>query len=402
MPIGRRRVLDEQEPRASRLNIHPSAMDGEEAEPYYDGIGAELRAERVRCGLELTEVSQRLRIRIGHLEAIEAGRFGDLPGRIYAIGFLRSYAEFLGADGDICISLFKAEAGPSGHSRKLIFPIPPEENRRPGLVTLAASLVLAGLVYGGWYMTSDRPDQRADLVPDVPERIAEQLRDGAADQALASERSLLSGSGGAIAAEVAPERTPVAEILLTPETQTVDLAVVGRPRVTESTVSDATTITDAGSTAETEAVESVSGQAAEPLTAVETAPVVTVPAVDAQPVQLAAVAPPPPIPAITTDGAAQPRVLGIANRGSRVTVRAVRTAEIIVIQSSGGTVLPSRILKAGDSYMAPNRGGIILKSGNIGGLEILVDGRLIGNADALAAPASALLLDAELLASLID
>ena len=168
----------------------------------YTGIGAELQEERLRCGLSLEDVSQRLRIRVQHLASIEEGRFGDLPGRIYAIGFVRSYAEFLGADGDVCVSLFKDEVGPDGHSRKLSFPTPPIENRRPGMMTLVVSVLLGALIYGGWYLYSNQDDRIAVRVPEVPERLIEQTT---------PQRSGSDSIVGANASEVPPETRRIAD-----------------------------------------------------------------------------------------------------------------------------------------------------------------------------------------------
>ena len=52
------------------------------------GIGALLRASRMRIGEDLRDVAGMLRIRYPYLEAIEEGRFSDLPGQAYAVGFV--------------------------------------------------------------------------------------------------------------------------------------------------------------------------------------------------------------------------------------------------------------------------------------------------------------------------
>ncbi len=61
-------------------------------------VGAELRAARLRLGLALPDVVAKLRIRLRFLQAIEEGRVADLPGQVYAVGFVRSYAALLGLD----------------------------------------------------------------------------------------------------------------------------------------------------------------------------------------------------------------------------------------------------------------------------------------------------------------
>ena len=72
-------------------------------------VGALLRASRLRVGEELREVSDVLCIKFLYLEAIEECRYADLPGDTYAVGFIRSYAEHLGLDGDEVVRRYRTE-----------------------------------------------------------------------------------------------------------------------------------------------------------------------------------------------------------------------------------------------------------------------------------------------------
>ncbi len=65
----------------------------------HDSVSDTLRLARLEHGQDLRTVAQVLRIRHTYLEAIEKGDFEHLPGTAYAIGFLRTYAEFLGLEG---------------------------------------------------------------------------------------------------------------------------------------------------------------------------------------------------------------------------------------------------------------------------------------------------------------
>ncbi len=60
--------------------------------------GAMLAQARAGAKLELADVAARTRIPQRHLAAIEAGEYGKLPSRTYAVGFSRSYARLLGLD----------------------------------------------------------------------------------------------------------------------------------------------------------------------------------------------------------------------------------------------------------------------------------------------------------------
>jgi len=88
------------------------------------GVSATLRAARVQAGLELADVAGALRIQYRYLEAIEDGRFEDLPGPTYAIGFVRAYGEFLGLDGKELIRRFKDEVSGLARRQALVFPEP--------------------------------------------------------------------------------------------------------------------------------------------------------------------------------------------------------------------------------------------------------------------------------------
>lgn len=58
-------------------------------------IGREIASRRGKKSLSLTDVSEKTKIRIKFLEAIERGDFVSLPGTLYARGFIRTYLELL-------------------------------------------------------------------------------------------------------------------------------------------------------------------------------------------------------------------------------------------------------------------------------------------------------------------
>lgn len=69
-----------------------------EAELPLDNVGARLARAREATGLTRAAIAARTKIPERHLAAIEAGDFGALPARTYAVGFSRSYAKALGLD----------------------------------------------------------------------------------------------------------------------------------------------------------------------------------------------------------------------------------------------------------------------------------------------------------------
>jgi cytoskeletal protein RodZ len=64
-------------------------------------FGSSLREARVRRGIELAQVAAETRIRRRYLQALEEERFELRPGSVYAKGFLRAYADYLGLESQL-------------------------------------------------------------------------------------------------------------------------------------------------------------------------------------------------------------------------------------------------------------------------------------------------------------
>jgi cytoskeleton protein RodZ len=73
------------------------------------GLGDYLRRARAAAGLTLDSASARTRIKRDYLEALEAMDPRGLPSRAYCVGYLRTYAQFLGLNAAACVDQFKAE-----------------------------------------------------------------------------------------------------------------------------------------------------------------------------------------------------------------------------------------------------------------------------------------------------
>lgn len=61
-------------------------------------FGEELKEQRERRGISLSDVAVCTRVSLRHLSALEDGRFGELPGGIFSRGIVRSYAKCCGLD----------------------------------------------------------------------------------------------------------------------------------------------------------------------------------------------------------------------------------------------------------------------------------------------------------------
>src|SRR5690349_12316468 len=130
--------------------------------------GDELRRQREALGLDLAEVAAALRIKPAYLEALEAGRPDELPGAVYAIGFLRAYADHLGLDGGEMLRRFKQESMLLAARPALAFPIPLGGRSIPGGGMLLVALILAICAYGTWFYLSTGEGPRRERVAEVP------------------------------------------------------------------------------------------------------------------------------------------------------------------------------------------------------------------------------------------
>ena len=72
-------------------------------------LGLIFKTERTKQKLTLEVISEQLKIRKIFLQAIENEQFDELPGGVYTIGFIRSYAKYLNLDQEAIIEQLKDE-----------------------------------------------------------------------------------------------------------------------------------------------------------------------------------------------------------------------------------------------------------------------------------------------------
>jgi cytoskeleton protein RodZ len=123
------------------------------------GVGERLRRARQALGWSLQAVAANTRIPERHLDALESDRFGDLPGPVYAKGFLRNYATYLGLSPDeliqelVAARAFAGEGEPPAsvhpETRVAASPARRPTSRLVAPVALAAAVAAVYLVYHG-------------------------------------------------------------------------------------------------------------------------------------------------------------------------------------------------------------------------------------------------------------
>ncbi len=142
-----------------------------------NGVATLLRQSRENTGATLDEVAAMLRIRQTYLEAIEDGRFTDLPGQTYAIGFIRGYAEHLGLDSDEVVRRYKDEVISRVGPTNLRFPTPIIETSIPSGTIVFFGFLAVVLAYGAWLVNATEEGFLSDLVAPLPERFAALILD---------------------------------------------------------------------------------------------------------------------------------------------------------------------------------------------------------------------------------
>jgi cytoskeleton protein RodZ len=141
-------------------------------------IGSSLREARIRQGYDLPEAEVGTKIRSKYLDALEEERFDVLPAPTYVKGFLRSYADFLGLDGQLYVDEYNTRYGsgedeyvPSRTYRAPRRSSPAHrrfESRLLGL-TLLGILVAAVLVFAAWKWGGAEPGTVSGLGSRQPE-----------------------------------------------------------------------------------------------------------------------------------------------------------------------------------------------------------------------------------------
>ena len=119
-------------------------------------IGNSLREARLRRGVDFAQAELATKIRGKYLRALEDEQFEVLPSETYVKGFLRTYAEFLGLDGQLYVDEFNSRyvAGEERDVAPRRSRARPKRSRRfetnVVLVALAIIAVLTVVVISAW------------------------------------------------------------------------------------------------------------------------------------------------------------------------------------------------------------------------------------------------------------
>ncbi|TNE25452.1 MAG: helix-turn-helix domain-containing protein [Alphaproteobacteria bacterium] len=305
----------------------------------HESVGAFLRRERETKNLSLKDVATSINVRAGQLEAIEAGNLGELPGMVYAIGFVRSYAMQLGLDGEEIARLFKEEHAASAPKQtELNISPPPRDTHLPSHFILVASGVGLVLILALWFIFSGGDEEQAveKMIPEVPAQM----------QAGYDDTGILQNAEIAASTEITDGTTdilPAATDMIAPATQTA-----GEPAETTPTTVDSE---------ETEKTES--------------SPTDVIPVEERQ----------APIPPPVTQRS-QRIIADIQTgesfgnrRGNSRIVLIARDSSWVQVRDGSGQTLFQQVLRPGQSYYVPRGENTKLATANAGGIDVYVDGK---------------------------
>jgi cytoskeletal protein RodZ len=291
-----------------------------------DRIGDLLKREREKRGDDLQQIADYLCIRRIFLEALENSRYDELPADAYVIGFLRSYALFLGLDGNEAIDRYRKEMTGRRRRPELSVPMPITEGRTPSAAILVAAAVAALVIYAIWYAlsSSDRTEINAAAPPPVNAAMSETAAPDTTTLAAAPSSTMATPPVSAPSASTLTA-TPLAAL---GESSTMAAALAAPPAAAASAI--------------------------------------------ATPTQAAT--PPASLPSDQTAKAEpEPHTFG-ETTNSRIAIRTEKESWILVTDEKGHTIF-DRVLKPGDVYHAPMTEGLSLTVGNSNGVIISVDGK---------------------------
>jgi cytoskeleton protein RodZ len=332
----------------------------------FGGVGALLRRRREEIQQDVDDVSRQLRIRSAYIRAIEEGRFHELPGNAYAIGFVRAYADYLGLNGGSVVSDYRDELARRSRQNELVWPTEGSESRFPGGAILGVCLLLGLAIYGGWYYATQSGGTGIKLIDQVPDFIKKQTGVGQTVENEAPVEPTRTEAQAATSTAEPAAPTPPPPAATATETAPAPDPLPGATATTAepTTPPPAVVATPSPSTGEPAAVALGQGQPEPSTPTAPSAPAATAP----EPTDSTA-------PSATEEAstAAQPTPVPPA---AKVVIRANRDSWIEIRDQDDAVVL-QRVLRQGETFNVPDQKGMVMTTGNAGGIVIELEGRAL-------------------------
>ena len=296
-------------------------------------VGEQLRTARIAGQFSIEDIAAEIKIKQQHLMAIEESRFGDLPSRTYAVGFVRAYANTLNLDVDALVAECRREVALSMPQKQPQMMMPEAVSEQPlpssSLVFITAALAFL-LSAVGYVFTRDT----AVTVPTAPPALSQSAHSQSAVSQQAEHKTVTAPAPPAIQQpavqqphiqqQAAPQQ-PVVQAVPQEEPANVDTAVVDTTHVS-------------------------SGFLQKGLVS----------------------------PSATAAG-----VPGKAPAPSRIKLKATEETTVQIFDATG-RMIAERVINKGEAFYVPDKAGLTLATTNAGGLHMQIDGKelqALGNTD---------------------
>ena len=136
-------------------------------------LGNLLTVARQNKGLTIEQMASSLRIRRAYLEALEKNDFATLPGMVYAIGFIRTYARALDLNEHDMVAMYKSQNGTLNVKPKYDMRTPKIETRIPGGIPLIIGVAVAVIIFFMWYFLHSEVGTLPSRISEVPQPLAQ-------------------------------------------------------------------------------------------------------------------------------------------------------------------------------------------------------------------------------------
>ncbi len=330
-----KKVKEEAKAEASDVKSMPASVTTAEkkAEKAEEGkVGLLLKEMRNKQGKTFAEISQDLCIRKSYLEAIENSDYNNIPEYPYGIGFIRSYADYLGLDGNNIVKMYKDEAEADFRKNHPYFVMEPQvEATVPNRKYLLISLIALIAVYAAWSAynqfiltpAEEAPAEETIVVDDANVDFPLKVEDYSTNV----ETQATEENASEDAKEAEKESLPIVDVTSAENTQQVTMTDKSfvEPAAEKTTQAESKTIENAKNAEETQE-QSV----------------------------------------VEQEKAAKPAKSG-------VTVNVLKETWIEVKNEK--TLYISKVLQAGDSYTLPKASNLKLSVGKADGVEIMYNGK---------------------------
>jgi cytoskeleton protein RodZ len=118
-------------------------------DPFF-AVGQFLAQSREELGLSVKDIARITNIRYLYLEAIERGDLNSLPGRVYTIGFVKSYANALNIDGnELVLQANLLSHIPEYNISAIPTPLP-DQDLPSGRILIVSGLLVIGLIVAAY------------------------------------------------------------------------------------------------------------------------------------------------------------------------------------------------------------------------------------------------------------